>query len=125
VKPPISPKIHGVIDYTTSSAVAAAPRALKLPPAAAAVCYGLGAGYTALSMLTRYPAGAKKVVPFKAHGLAEAAIGIALPFVPALLGLKRGKGAKRAKMVFYGLAALTGVVATLTDWNSPQAKAGV
>jgi hypothetical protein len=123
MKQPISPKMHGVIDYTTSSAVAIAPRALKLPASASAVCYGLGAGYTALSMLTQYPGGAKKVVPFKAHGLTEAAIGMALPFVPHLLGLKRGRGARRARMVFYGLAAFTGVVAALTNWNSPQAAA--
>lgn len=123
MKPPISPKAHGAIDYTTSSAVMAAPRALKLPPSAAAVCYGLGAGYTALSMLTKYPAGAKKLAPFKAHGLTEAVIGMALPFVPQMLGLKRGRGARRAKMLFYGLAAMTGVVAVLTDWNSPQASA--
>jgi hypothetical protein len=123
MKQPISPKMHGVIDYTTSSAVAMAPKALKLPAPAAAVCYGLGAGYTALSMLTRYPAGAKKVIPFKAHGIAEAAIGMALPFVPQMLGMKKGKGAKRARMLFYGLTAFTGVVAALTDWNSRQAEA--
>ena len=65
---PISPKTHGVIDYATSSAVAMAPTAIAMPKRAAVACYGLAAGYTALSMLTKYPAGAKKVVPFKGHG---------------------------------------------------------
>ena len=65
MRKPIKPKVHGIIDYTTSSAVAMAPRLLDMPRRAAALCYGLAGGYTALSMLTKYPAGAKKVVPFK------------------------------------------------------------
>lgn len=128
---PITPKTHGFIDYTTSSAVAMAPMALDLPKRAAAACYGLAAGYTALSMLTRYPAGAKKVIPFKGHGAAEVAIGAALPFVPRMLGLDSGrlksrrkkKEARNAHALFYGLAAVTGAVAMMTDWGfTPKAR---
>ena len=127
---PISPKTHGIIDYTTSTAVAMAPKVLNLPRRAAAACYGLAAGYTALSMLTKYPAGAKKVVPFKGHGAAEVAIGAALPFVPHMLGLKphrlstkkSKKANRKAGYLFYGLTALTGAVALMTDWNSPRAR---
>ena len=128
---PISPKTHGAIDYTTSAAVAMAPKALNLPKRAAAACYGLAAGYTALSALTKYPYGAKKVVPFKGHGAAEVMIGAALPFMPRMLGLDKKKrfekecdrDAKRnAQYLFAGLAAMTGVVALLTDWNSPRAR---
>jgi hypothetical protein len=90
----------------------------------------LAAGYTALSMLTKYPAGAKKVVPFKGHGAAEVMVGAALPFVPRMLGLKshrlsskKSKQAKRnAQYLFCGLAAMTGLVALMTDWNSPRAR---
>ncbi len=130
---PISPKTHGIIDYSTSTAVAMAPQLINLPKRAAAACYGLAAGYTALSMLTRYPAGAKKVVPFKGHGAAEMVIGAALPFMPHMLGLKssrlnrkKSRQAKRnANFLFYGLAAMTGVVALMTDWNSPRARAQI
>jgi hypothetical protein len=119
---PISPKTHGIIDYTTSSAVAMAPHALKLPKSASTAAYALAAGYTALSLMTKYPAGAKKVVPFKGHGVAEAVIGMALPFVPRMLGMKKNrKGTVKAQLFFCGLAAMTGVVAMMTDWNSPQA----
>ena len=128
---PISPKAHGVIDYTTSTAVAMAPTVMNLPKRAAAACYGLAAGYTALSLFTRYPLGAKKMVPFKGHGAAEVAIGAALPFVPHMLGLdgrrlesrKSRKAKRNANYLFYGLAAMTGAVALLTDWNSPRARA--
>ena len=115
---PITPKVHGIIDYTTSSAVSMAPKLLNMPKRAAALCYGLAGGYTALSMLTKYPAGAKKVVPFKGHGAAEAVIGAALPFMPHLLHFNK---TKRARNFFYGLTAMTVAVALLTDWNSKQA----
>lgn len=120
MRKPISPKTHGVLDYATSSAVAMAPRALNLPRSASAIAYGLAAGYTGLSMMTKYPAGAKKVVPFKGHGVAEAVIGAALPFVPRMLNVKK-KARRKTSMFFYGLAATTAVVAMLTDWSSPQA----
>jgi hypothetical protein len=128
---PISPKAHGVIDYATSSAVAMAPTAIDMPKRAAAACYGLAAGYTALSMLTKYPAGAKKVVPFKGHGATELMIGAALPFLPHMMGLKtsrlsrkqKQKEVRNAKLMFAGLAAVTGVVAMMTDWGySPEAR---
>jgi hypothetical protein len=115
MRKPIKPKVHGIIDYTTSSAVAMAPRLLNMPKRAAALCYGLAGGYTALSMLTRYPAGAKKVVPFKAHGATEAIIGAALPFMPHLMHFEKKK---RARNFFYGLTAMTAAVALMTDWNA-------
>lgn len=112
---PISPRVHGVIDYSTSAAVAAAPKLLDFPPAARNLCASLAGGYTALSSVTDYPLAARRVVPFKAHGLAEAAIGLALPAAPWLLGFA---GHRAARNFFFGLTALTFVVAALTDWDA-------
>lgn len=119
---PISPKTHGVIDYTTSSAIAMAPMVLGMPKRASSVAYGLAAGYTGLSLMTRYPLGAKKVVPFKGHGLAEAVIGLALPFVPRMLHIKKKSARRKAQYFFCGIATMTAVVAAMTDWNSPRAR---
>ena len=119
---PISPKMHGVIDYTTSAGVAMAPKMLDLPMRASAVAYGLAGGYTALSLMTKYPAGAAKLIPFKGHGVAEAAIGMALPFVPRMLHIKSKKARRKTQLFFCGLATMTAVVAALTDWNSTSAR---
>jgi hypothetical protein len=54
-------------------------------------------------------------VPFKAHGAAEAVIGLALPFMPWLLGFSDHKPARN---FFLGLTALTFVTAALTDWDA-------
>jgi hypothetical protein len=117
MRKPITPTIHGVLDYATSAAVLAAPRLFDFPPAARRLADGLAAGYTGLSAVTNYPLSAKRLVPFKAHGAAEAAIGLALPAMPWVLGFSNHRAARN---LFLGLTAITFVVAALTDWNAER-----
>jgi hypothetical protein len=114
---PISPTMHGAIDYVTSALVAAAPRIWDFPRPARMLCDSLAAGYTALSGVTDYPLSARRLVPFKAHGAAELAIGAALPAMPWLLGFSDHKP---ARTFFLALAGVTGIVAALTDWDAVQ-----
>jgi hypothetical protein len=111
---PISPRIHGVLDYSTSAVVAAAPLMFDFPRPARMLFESLAAGYTGLSALTDYPLSAKRVVPFKAHGATELAIAAALPFMPKLLGFSSHRAARN---LCFGLTALTLVVAAMTDWS--------
>jgi hypothetical protein len=111
---PISPRVHGMIDYGTSAAVAAAPAALDMPPAARNLFEGLATGYTGLSAATNYPLGVKKMIPFKAHGAAELAIGMLLPAMPWLLGFSENRAARN---MCFALTGLTLMVSALTDWD--------
>ena len=111
---PISPKTHGVLDYATVVATAAAPKLLGFPEPAARLAYGLAGSYLGLSMLTDYPLAVKRAVPFKAHGATEGALGLALPALPKALGFANHKAARN---FFFGLTALTFIVASLTDWK--------
>jgi hypothetical protein len=83
VRHPISPRVHGVLDYSTSAAVAAAPLLFDFPTPARWLFESLAAGYTGLSSVTNYPLSAKRLVPFKAHGAAEAAAKRRIFVVPA------------------------------------------
>jgi hypothetical protein len=112
---PISPRMHGVIDYATVATTAAMPRMLGFPKQAEQLCYALAGGYGGLSSVTDYPLAVRRKVPFKMHGAAEAAVGLALPFMPWVLGFARHRPARN---FFLGLTALTAVVAALTDWNA-------
>lgn len=114
MKRPISPMMHGVMDYATVAATAAVPRLLNFPPNATRAADALAGGYGLLSSMTDYPLGARRVVPFRGHGLAEAAIGVALPVLPWALGFGDNR---RARNFFFGLTALTFLVAALTDWS--------
>ena len=119
MRKPITPFAHGVIDYVTVATVATAPKALRLSGRAAATCYALAGGYAMLSMLTDYPLAAKRAIPFKAHGMAEGAIGALLPAAPFLLDFANQR---RARNLCFALAAFTGVVAAMTDWDKQSER---
>ncbi|MES2523836.1 MAG: hypothetical protein V4617_14110 [Gemmatimonadota bacterium] len=116
---PISPAMHGALDYATSAAVAVAPHVLDFPTPATRLFSSLAGSYTALSSVTDYPASLARVVPFRAHGAAEIAIGLALPFLPRALGFERHRAARNA---CYTLAAVTFVVAALTRWDDRRER---
>jgi hypothetical protein len=120
VPKPISQRAHGVLDYATVVVTAAAPTLLAFPKSATALAYTLAGGYAGLSLATAYPLGAAPVVPFKAHGLAEGALGLALPAMPWLFGFA---GHRAARNFCFALTAITAVVAALTDWDG-VARAG-
>jgi hypothetical protein len=111
---PISPRVHGVLDYTTSAAVAIAPRAMNFPKPARLLFESLAASYTGLSAVTDYPLSVKQLIPFKAHGATELAIAAALPALPFALGFADHRAARN---LCFGLTALTLAVAALTDWD--------
>ena len=114
---PISPKVHGVLDYATSATVAIAPRAMNFPKPARMLFESLAAGYTGLSAITDYPLSVKRLAPFKAHGATELAIAAVLPVLPFALGFSEHRAARN---LAFGLTALTLVVAALTDWDRKQ-----
>jgi hypothetical protein len=114
----ISPTMHGVLDYATSAAVAAAPYAMDFPKPAKRLCEALALGYTGMSAMTDYPPSLKRAVPFKVHGATELAIAAALPAMPWVLGFADHKAARN---LCFGLSAMTLVVAALTDWDSDEA----
>ena len=115
MRKPISPRLHGVLDYSTVVACATVPRMLSVPRNARLLFDSLAAGYGALSMATRYPLGVKPVVPFRAHGAAEIAIGALLPAAPHLLGFSKHRAARNLCLALTGITA---VVAALTDWTA-------
>ena len=112
---PISPRVHGMIDYTTSAAVAAMPAMVRMPKPATALFETLAATYTGISAFTDYPLSLKRAIPFKAHGAAELISAVALPAMPWVLGFSKHRAARN---LCFGLAAVTLVVAALTDWDA-------
>ena len=114
MRKPITPRLHGILDYATIAATLVAPRVLGFPKAAEQLSYGLASSYLGVSLLTDYPLAARRVIPFPAHGATEGVIGAALPVLPRTLGFADHRTARN---FFLGLTALTAVVAALTDWR--------
>ena len=116
MKKPISPRMHGVLDYSTLLTTAATARLLNFSRPAARTALGWAAGYGALSALTDYPLAVRRTVPFRTHGMVDATLGLMLPMAPWLFGFARDR---KARNFFFGLTALTLLVTALTDWNRP------
>jgi hypothetical protein len=116
---PISPRVHGMIDYGTSAAVAAAPAVLDIPRTARNLFESLATAYTGLSSVTDYPLSLKRLIPFKVHGATELAIAAVLPAMPWLLGFGDDRAARN---MCIGLSAFTLVISALTDWDQRNRK---
>ncbi len=111
---PISPTMHGVLDYSTIATTFAAPKLLGFPTNAARAASALAGGYLALSALTDYPPAVKRTVPLKARGITDAAMGMVIPALPWMLGFANDK---RARNFFLALTGITMAVTALTDWT--------
>ena len=115
---PISPRVHGILDYSTIAATAAAPKLFGFPRNAAIAAYALAGGYLALSALTRYPTAMKPGVPLRAHQVTDIALGGLLPTLPWMLGFSDNR---RARNFFLALTGITGAVTALTQWQGSRA----
>jgi hypothetical protein len=117
MRKPISPKLHGVLDYATTAVTALLPLLVPLPPRATRTAEAWAAGYTALSALTDYPTALRRRIPFRMHGAVDRTLGLVVPALPWILGFARDR---RARNLFLALAGVTIVVTALTDWDSAE-----
>ncbi len=110
---PITPWLHGVLDYIVVVVFLLAPTLFGLIGFAATLSYLLAGVHLLMTLLTAFPLGVARVVPFPLHGIVELVVGVVL----AVLGLVLFEG---VAMWFYfamGLGIL--IVWALTDYRSP------
>lgn len=121
---PISPTIHGAMDYATVLGTVAAPTLLKMPDRAAGLAYGLASAILGLAAFTDFKPAIRRTVPLKAHGITDSALGLALPAMPWILGFSKNR---KARNFFLGLTAMMALTTMLTDWaprKSSRRRAG-
>jgi len=116
----IDARTHGIIDYCHAAfffgmAVFCARRNRRAATAALAT----GAFILTESLLTDYPLGAKKVIPFKTRGRIDSALVASSFMMPGWFGFSGTAEAQIFKMNGF----IDGVVVGMTDWNSERARA--
>ncbi|HEX8440248.1 SPW repeat domain-containing protein [Archangium sp.] len=94
MKAPLSPRIHGYIDYAAVAMLALAPTLFDFSGLPAVLCYVLAVVQLGMSLLTAYPLGAAKIIPFTVHGSIEAATSILLVVAPLLFGFSDVRSAR-------------------------------
>ncbi|MDC0715676.1 SPW repeat domain-containing protein [Nannocystis bainbridge] len=114
----MSPRVHGVLDYLFAALFLLAPSLLDFHDDAAMLsAYVVGGALLSLSLLTRYPLGVLRLVPFPVHGGIEMVAALALVALPWLAGFQNASP-ERDFFVGTGIV-LFGLWAT-TDYKSAE-----
>lgn len=114
-RPPISPELHGAIDYGIGAANALVPGLLHMSGKARTLFRMFGLVQGGLNALTIQPLALKKLVPFELHGLIEKSSLPVYLLAPILSGVTRER---RARNYWLLLGAGLVVVYNLTDWDA-------
>jgi hypothetical protein len=81
-----------VLDYGLALFFFLAPSIFGFSDLPATLSYVIGAAYIVVSLLTRYPLGVWKVIPFPTHGVLETIMAVSWVAMPWLLGFADDAG---------------------------------
>jgi hypothetical protein len=116
----IDARTHGVIDYCHAAFFfGMALFCRKSNPRAAIAAAATGGFVLVESLLTDYPLGWKKVIPFSVHGQMDAAFAASSFAMPKLFGFSDSGAAT----VFTTNGFVEGSVVGMTNWDSDAARA--
>lgn len=110
--PKILPTLHGYLDFATVLVFLIAPGLFGMTGAAAAISYALAIVHLSLTLLTDFPAGIVKLVPYPVHGAVERIVGPVLVVLPFVLGFE---GMAVAFYFLMGVAIIA--VSTMSDYG--------
>jgi hypothetical protein len=115
VPTPITPAAHAVLDYAVAATFfAAGAWLMRRHRAAATLAFANGAMVAGMSMLTDYPGGIVRVLPFRGHRAGDVVQAAFAGLGPALFGFA---GDEEARFFYAQAASEVGVIAA-TDWDA-------
>ncbi len=111
----IDARTHGIIDYCHAAFfIGMALFCRKKNPRAASAALATGTFLLAEAMLTDYPLGVRKVIPFELHGKLDSAFAASTLLVPKFYGF----AGTPAATVFSASSVVEGALVSMTDWQS-------
>lgn len=115
----IDARKHGIIDYCHAAFfLGMAYVCRKSEPRAALAALCTGSFVLVQSLLTDYPLGVKKVIPFKVHGQMDAAFAASSFMLPKVFGFSDSPAAT----VFQANSFVEAAVVGATDFSSERAR---
>ncbi|MBA2480311.1 MAG: hypothetical protein H0V44_06595 [Planctomycetes bacterium] len=115
----ITPRTHGAIDYAVVALLLLAPHLFAFGGTPALICYIVGVAQLGMSLITAYPLGMLKMIPFPAHGQLETIAAVALIGMPWFAGFSVDSKACWF-FVLTGISLLA--VVAVTDYRSVDAR---
>jgi len=116
---PISPKVHGIIDYTFGTALIFLPSILGFNKKAKKIYRTIGTGTLLYSAITNYPAGLKPLLSFDTHRKLDL---VNIGTMAAETFVKGIRTQKRALIFNLAATAIATASVLLTDWNNNHAN---
>lgn len=110
----ISPKVHAVLDYLTVVFLLASPSLFNMESPLSTFTYALAGIHFLLTILTSFPLGLIKVIPFRIHGLIEVAVALVLAGVAFWF---KNNNNLTGFYFYLVLAAIIMIVFVLTDFK--------
>ena len=128
----LSPYVHGLLDYALGAVFLLAPSLLGMDSTAAGLAHAIGIALIVVSLITRYPLGLFKLMPFPVHGVLESLMAVAWIAAPWLLGFS-ADAAGRNFFVVAGIGLLAVVAMTnyrgaeslRASWTGPNRRIAV
>jgi len=115
----IDARKHGMIDYCHAAFfLGMALVCRKSEPRAALAALMTGSFVLVQSLLTDYPLGVKKVIPFRVHGQMDAAFAASSFMIPKVFGFSDSAAAS----VFTGNSFVEAAVVGATDFSGERAR---
>jgi hypothetical protein len=113
----LKPMPHAVLDYALVALLALAPLLFGFSGAPATICWILAAVQLGMSLLTAYPLGIARVIPFPVHGGVEA---LTAPFLVVAPWIFRFSEVTAAKAFFIASGILLAAVWLVTDYRAAE-----
>jgi len=115
---PISPRIHGVLDYAAAAAFLNAPMVFGFQHTVASrIAYWLTGIHLLLTACTNFPLGPFKWIPFNIHGAIELMAGVFVLIAPWLFGFSDQPGSRN---FFVVMGILLLIMVALSDYTARQ-----
>lgn len=115
----VSMRLHGVLDYLLAAYFFLAPFLFAFTsPRAQIVSFVVGGTVLVLALLTRYPLGVLRVIPFSVHGAIEFVGAFALMAMPWIAGFQ---GVYPARYFFFVTGVVLFALWLFTDYKAADA----
>ena len=111
----LKPRAHGYLDYLAVAMLALGPMIFGFTGLPRVLCYVLASAQLGMSLMTAYPLGLKKIIPFTVHGGVEVGVTILLLAAPWLFGFGDHDTARN---FFLASGIGLGLVYMVTDYKA-------
>lgn len=113
----ISPRVHGYFDFLIAVIFLLAPKLLVLGMLPAILAYGFATVHLIVTLISDFPFGIVKLIPFTIHGWIERIVGPLLIGMPFILNFSNEETARN---FYIAIGIIIFVISLFTDYQAEE-----